>query len=908
MRDRSEDEEPTEFGVSPGGSDDEATLAGITSSAEARPDFGPDGRARVLGDFLLLELLGSGGQGEVYRARDLKLGREVALKVLSRRLDFVDPETRGRLRVRFEREAEVAARLQHPGICAVHAFGETEGTPWIAMQLVRGRSLARLIKESRLAHEEGRTELPMLLFEDMRSEATTSDAGGGPPESGSSSNPAKTEIRRVTEIVEGAARALHAAHEAGLVHRDVKPANLMIDEQGQAVILDFGLAQDSRSDGPALTMTGEVMGTPAYMSPEQMRGDGRNLDRRTDVYALGASLFEALTLRRPFEGATREALFRQIAHEAPPDLRRLNPAVSRDLATVVACALDKNPDRRYRTALAFAEDLRRVRELSPIRARPAGPALRAWRWVQRNPVLATVTLALFAMVAAVAGVFVTKSWELEGVNRTLGETNAELRRTNGELDRRREEAVELARHAEESLRQEGIALREKARALAEYERMADTRRLEIARAQARELWPLAPDLPPRIDAWFAAHGGLLDRLEEHEAALAALRATGRPVAAGEEWDFGDDVGARFRHDILAALVADLRTFARGEGSLVAALRARRERAGRIAAETLEKPAEAWKAAAERVAADRRFAGATLEPRLGLVPLGPDPQSGLEEFLHWATHVGPLPDRDDEGRLRLDEDSGIVLVLVPGGEAAIGAQSEDPQGPNPDPDAGPDEQPVQTVALDPFYIGKHEMTQAQWARAMGTWPSNFQIGKTYVGTSAPVDGRFPLERVSLEECREMGRRYDLLIPTEAQWEFAARAGGEEIFGATSNLDELGRYANFSGAETAGIFPVHAAKERDPFITTGPVGALLPNRFGLHDMSGNVSEWVRGAPILYSQAPLRPGDGLREADKKSHLARGGSFNDLPSALRVARRLTFSADNRSATVGFRPSLALE
>ncbi len=310
--------------------------------------------------------LGRGGQAVVHLAEDARLGRKVALKVLN------EPLGEGSIDalIRFQREAEVASRLDHPGICAVYEAGEFEGRHYIAMRHVEGETLAACIARAR------------------------SDRDPPPVPT------RREEIDAIVELFERAARALHAAHEAGLIHRDVKPGNIMVSASGEPVILDFGLARDEESAGETLTLTGVLMGTPAYMSPEQLIGKGARLDRRTDVYSLGVALYERLTLRRPFVAPTREALYRAIVAQEPRRARRVNAAIGRDLEIVLVTALEKDRDRRYQTAWDMAEDLRRVRTREPIRARPAGPLLRSRRWVERNPGVAaslgTVILALGA--------------------------------------------------------------------------------------------------------------------------------------------------------------------------------------------------------------------------------------------------------------------------------------------------------------------------------------------------------------------------------------------------------------------------------------------------------------------------------------------------------------------------------
>jgi len=348
----------------------------LTSDAsETAPDVAPAADSAEFGHFRILRELGRGGMGVVYLAEDLRLHRNVAIKVLTA-FAAHSPE----LRRRLLREAEAASRLDHPTICNVHEVGESNGQPFIAMQYVEGETLARKIAV-------------------RRAETQSSSV----PESSSSTAPRREEVQGAIRLVETVARALHAAHESGLVHRDIKPANIMVTAAGAPVLLDFGLARDVEVDGATLTETGQVMGTPGYMAPEQLRGDRKRLDRRVDVYALGVTLYEFLTLQRPFHAATRDQLYARIFDSDPPDPRRVNPAISRDLRVVLDTALEKDPDRRYQTAEAFADDLRCVREQRPIHARPVSPVGKLVRWARRRPAWAALMVVLTIGLPLLAG-------------------------------------------------------------------------------------------------------------------------------------------------------------------------------------------------------------------------------------------------------------------------------------------------------------------------------------------------------------------------------------------------------------------------------------------------------------------------------------------------------------------------
>ena len=268
---------------------------------------GPDESPAELGKFghyTLVQELGRGAQGVVYLAEDTLLHRNVALKMLSGAA--AQP---GTLRERFQREAEATSKLNHPGICGIHEMGEVEEIPYIAMQYVRGSTLADVVETARTSQGDLSThDISRSLTGTFRQPGAASGDGAAPVEA----RTAKGDLQDVVRLIEKAAHALHAAHEAGLVHRDVKPGNIMVTPEGDPVLLDFGLARDLQGEEHILTQSGQLVGTPAYMAPEQVFGVRDDVDRRTDVYALGVILYECLTLQRPFDAATANQLFQQI--------------------------------------------------------------------------------------------------------------------------------------------------------------------------------------------------------------------------------------------------------------------------------------------------------------------------------------------------------------------------------------------------------------------------------------------------------------------------------------------------------------------------------------------------------------------------------------------------------------------
>lgn len=361
-----------------------AATAEPEAAADA-PAAAPTTNGDLFGNYRLQQLLGRGGQGAVYLCEDIRLQRAVALKILDVHANGIGTAQVERLR----REAAALARLDHPGVCAIYEADINGERPFLAMRYVPGETLA-----ARLAKAATSTNGDAALLGRL----PTSTA----------------EITRVLRFVERAAYALDAAHRAGLVHRDIKPANIMIDRDGMPVLLDFGLARMAEDAGLNLTLTGQVFGTLAYMSPEQLSGSS-DLDARTDIYSLGVTLWECLTLQLPFRTESREVLDREIRSGAARRARSVNPAVSRDLCVVLATAMDRDRARRYATARAFADDLANVADRRPIQARSASIGLRLWRWQQRHPVVAATAALLLVLLIVMSW----SVWQLQRTNRRL---------------------------------------------------------------------------------------------------------------------------------------------------------------------------------------------------------------------------------------------------------------------------------------------------------------------------------------------------------------------------------------------------------------------------------------------------------------------------------------------------------
>ncbi|HUY34012.1 MAG TPA: protein kinase [Pirellulales bacterium] len=426
---------------------------------------------RSLGDFEILRELGRGGMGVVYEALQLSLGRHVALKVLPFASTFDARQLQ-----RFKNEAQAAALLHHTNIVPIYAVGCERGVHFYAMQLIEGQSLAVLIRQLRVqaglvpaaeAHDgksaSGRAgslgegaeasyaKLLGATDPHLESSAKTTVpglSGHGRPMSdvtvsvtAGTARRGETYFRKVARLMAQAADALDHAHQLGIVHRDVKPANLLVNTAGTLWVADFGLAQFQTDAG--LTRTGDMLGTLRYMSPEQAGGQRTALDHRTDIYSLGATFYELLTLQPVFAGETRQELLFQILHNEPRAPRAVNRVIPVELETIVLKALRKAPAERYATAAEFADDIRRFLDDRPILARPPSPVDRLRKWSRRHPsvVVAGALLLVFGVVGLVAS-----NWMIAAEQRKTAEAlkREELRANETErLFRQAKEAVDV---------------------------------------------------------------------------------------------------------------------------------------------------------------------------------------------------------------------------------------------------------------------------------------------------------------------------------------------------------------------------------------------------------------------------------------------------------------------------------
>ncbi|MEQ1632562.1 MAG: serine/threonine-protein kinase, partial [Planctomycetota bacterium] len=422
------------------------------------------------GVYHLEERLGHGASGTVFLATDTKLGRRVALKILHPELLA---DRRGR--DRFWREIRAASVLDHPNICAIYDSGVIGSVPFLSMRYVAGDTLAARIAKARDARA-----LMVGFGGAALARAGTTPALGSTPVTAELTPGSRGSIEALLLRFEQLALALHYVHQQGFVHRDVKPANIMLDESDVPVLLDFGLARatvGASSMGPSVDA-----GTPMYLAPEQVAGTAAP-GPAADLYALGVTLYECATLRHPFAGTTQNELFDAILHRTPVPARQWNPKLPRDLQVALAKATDKDPERRYATALAFAEDLRRIRQFQPILARPVSRVVRVERWVRRNRLAAAFFVIATAATVVSSFLFAT------------------FVRDRGRLELQATRAL-----------------------------------IEIAEVQAEILLPASPEKLPALRAFserFEGSESLEDRLHRVRAAKVALEQKARPASASD---------------------------------------------------------------------------------------------------------------------------------------------------------------------------------------------------------------------------------------------------------------------------------------------------------------------------------------------------------------------------------------
>ena len=503
-----------------GGSGSDVTL---TFDSKSDPKSSPAARMAEhlphIEGYRILGVLGHGGMGIVYRAVQTKLNRTVALKVLPAIISTASPSTV----TRFRREATAAARLHHTNIIPIYDFGESRDSYYYAMELVEGQPLDNLIRT--FAKESASELAPTRLAELLRSRLQGNGADGDVAESAAedaadSSHPSDSAstgrgrfyYQQVARWMADAADALHYAHGEGIIHRDIKPGNLILSADGRIMIADFGLAKQAGDQ--SMTITGALMGTLRYMSPEQAMAKRVRVGHATDIYSLGATLYELLTLQPAFTGTDDKEILGKIIARDPTPPRKVVPGVPAELDTICLKMMEKLPEARYATARALAEDLRRYINDLPIVAKRPGPIGRSVKFIKRHKgavVAAMITLLLLSTVAiryeslhlrdTEVGYLLEIATKLAGEHRWAGATE------------NFEAALKLNRTNHKALGNFAIMLKD------QYNTQADPEPALLARAN--QLCDEALDIDPRVSTLWNLKGVLLKKLRRHDEAVDA---------------------------------------------------------------------------------------------------------------------------------------------------------------------------------------------------------------------------------------------------------------------------------------------------------------------------------------------------------------------------------------------------
>ncbi len=721
---------------------------------------------RRIGEFEIVRELGRGGMGVVYLAFQESLRRDVALKVLA-----LNPAIGARAVERFRREARSAGRLVHPGIVHVLSVGEAEGSMYIAMEYVEGATLAEHLRVP------ARTAIPGWQLGQVR------DRG----------YPA-----RVAGLVAEVADALHFAHQNGVIHRDIKPGNVLMDPQGHPHVLDFGLAKDLGD--ASISLPGDLAGTPYYMSPEQALAKRIGVDHRTDVYSLGVVLYELLTGARPFEGDSLEKILFAISFGTPRPLRRLNPRVPRDLETICQTAIEKNPAHRYDDAAAMARDLRHFLDYESLEVHPPGPARRLWRLaVQRRREVVTALMAA-VVVALVAGMI------------------SRVRRSSDLDDAMRE--VRLA-SAGELAEQDALQLRDLRRSLAELLQQPDLdagRAEELAGIDAR----VTAEAVVRRDEAVTGFYAELDSLQT------APRPDGVLDLLGRLGDLEQAAWLLPEDEQIAALLGEALPLPRLTVRVDPLYDGARVFARLIDPFTgdLGPRLELGTAPLVRAVVDPGFYRIVVEePTIGFAECTRMLPLGLEEVVHaWIRPTTTLV---------------ADMAEIEGGRFVFG-----------DDDAGHLPMQRHERGIDAFRIDVDEVTGAEYMEFLDAtgWPPPLQWG----GERDPRLAALPVSALSFEDARAYAEWSGKRLPTMFEWERAARGTEGRLFPWADGMPAvLTDWANVQVAQAseaggdlyAGILRDHLAHARPP--GWAPAEAATPE--GVRDLLGNVSEWTESMPV-------------------------------------------------------------
>ena len=743
---------------------------------------------------------------------------------------------------RFEAERQALARMSHPNVAQVFDGGTADdGRPYFVMEYVAGEPVTESCDRRKLTTRE-----------------------------------------RVALFLDVCAGVQHA-HQKGVVHRDLKPSNILVTVDGSTAvpkIIDFGVARavtGRLAERTLHTSMGQVVGTLDYMSPEQADPTGVDVDTRSDIYSLGVVLYQLVSGLLPFDLATAEAvplsvMQRTIREQDPPtpstrlsraaaaataiadrrgtDERTLKRQLHGDLDWICLRCLEKDPARRYASAAELAADLRRFLAYEPVMAARPGAGYRLRKFVRRNRVgVAAGALVLAGLAAGVAGI-------------VSGRLEAEARA--------------------EQLERQSAAWR--VRPLVE---------------ESAALWPALPESIPVMERWVDQARGVSERL--------AVYREGETTDGDALSSFDDDPWLRELPADLDASLGALESELLAPGGLT-------EEHGPAVVDRLALARSIEASFAPGGEAHRRWAEVLpqiaaahpeledLPPQAGLLPLGRDPDSGRWEFAHLPSGEPP---GGEPGAYVRDGDTGVVLVLVPGGELLMGSQGSDPDAPNFVPWSANVLEDMEMmerlhrVTVGASFLSKYEFTQAQWRRLMATEPAAPEYG---------LGPLLPVTNVSWNECAEACRRLGLVLPTEEQWEYAVRAGtttrwwvGQDDMAPKGKANLHDRQPRES---TSGRYPF-----ADGIVGLAETGSFPANGNGLHNVIGNVTEWTSSVQDWGRKAEIEAGAPVIPK-KDEFVARGGTFKErrVAGSRSGARFRSGPPTYYTPTMGFRPARALE
>jgi len=804
-----------------------------------------------IGNYEITEEIGRGGMAVVYRANDLNLDRTVAVKVLPEQFTFDEEFVE-----RFLREARTAANLSHPNIVTIHNVGQEGNIRYFAMNYIDGQSLSSVIREK-----------------------------------------GKLPIDEAVRIVSDICKALEYAHSEGVVHRDIKSDNILIDKRGNVIVTDFGIAK--AAEGTRLTQTGTTMGTPEYMSPEQARGEGE-LDSRTDIYSLGIVLYEMLTGGVPFTATTPLGVAMKQAQDPPPPPRELDVSIPDWLEAIVLKCLAKDRGERYQTAAELLADLqanqapaktqeteavqpqagatRIVRQQETATPAKSVPAPATAIPTQRNVIPWIAGLGGLAVVLAiVAIIFATRDGNGSKAYQPPSRTSMEQTKTPAQ---RAAEQKRLQIKSYLSQAQTNFSAGDYGQAQTFVDKILE---LEPNHSQATQLQNQITQAIASQKAQRAKERQLKQHLANIKSYLESnlYQQVLSEVAKAEQLDPNNAEIQQYKRQANAAIDE-----ADSKAKQVAKDRSIRK---------LIQEGNLHLANKEYNAAIAKF-----DEVLGLDSSHAEAR-GLKAKAEAALRAPQPPPKTITGK------DGAEMMLIPAGEFQMGSN-----------DGDDDEKPVHPVSVDAFYMDKYEVTNAKYAKFLNDYGKNadaaghelIDLDSSYClieksgSVYRPKSGyaNHPVIEVTWYGAAAYAQYYGKRLPTEAEWEKAARgglAGKKYPWGDNITHDN----ANYSG--TGG---------RDQWDRTSPVGSFPPNGYGLYDMAGNVWEWCADGwdENYYSKSPKNnpkgPGTPVLFVNNdftnvnNRRVCRGGSWVNNPLVVRCANRTGTDPSVRFNDVGFR------